>query len=126
MNITKEIKSIEKEEARLAQKKKELMLQKKEAEARDKALETLVKNSGYGSAKDLVEALVDKYNVKLTAAKRGSPGRKRTRTKVTKELRDQIKKEVKDGQSMNAVSKAHKVSYVVVSKIVKGAYDKLK
>jgi hypothetical protein len=29
MNITKEIKSIEKEEARLADKKKELLLQKK-------------------------------------------------------------------------------------------------
>ncbi len=126
MNISKELKTIEKEEARLAQLKKNLLLKKKEEEAKDKALETLVKSSGYKTPKALVEALVEKYNVKLTGAVAATAGRKRTRTKVTAELRDAIKKEVKAGASMNAVSKAHKISYVVVAKIMKGGYDKLK
>ena len=128
MNISQELKTIEKEEARLAKMKKSLLAKKKEEEAEAAKLDTLVKNSGYATPKALVEALIEKYGIRLTAKRGPKPGatRKRTRTKVTKELRDAIKKDVKGGVSMNAASKTHNISYVVVSKIMKGAYDKLK
>lgn len=89
-------------------------------------LDSLVKSSGFPSAKALVEALIDKYNLRLSRKKGGSTAKKRTRTTVTKELRDAVKKEVKGGTSMNAASKQFGISYVVVSKIMKGSYDKLK
>jgi len=126
MNIDSELKSLKKEEARLAKKKKELLDKKKEKEAQEAKLESLYKNSGFSSPKALVEALIDKYNVRITKRRGVSAPKKRTRTTVTKELRDAVKKEVKSGTSMNAASKKFGISYVVVSKIVKGAYDKLK
>ncbi len=127
MNIETEIKTIEKEEARLAKKKKSLLQKKKEAEAQDAKLENLVKSIGFKTPKALVEALVAKYNIRLTGKTGGGKtGRKRTRTKVTKELRDTIRKDVNAGLSMNQTSKKYEVSYVVVSKIMKGGYDHLK
>lgn len=126
MNILQEIKSVEKQEAELAQKKKELLALKKEAEAQEAKLETLVKNSGFKSPRELVEALIEKYGLRLggrTATEK--TGKRRKRTLVTKELRDLIKKDVQGGISMNAASKKHKVSYIVVAKIMKGGYDKL-
>lgn len=126
MNIKTELKSIEKEEARLARKKEELLTKQKEEEALQARLESMVKTSEFDSPKSLVEALIDKYNIKLTKKSTGGAKKRRSRTKVTKELRDAIKKEVKSGTSMNAASKKFEVSYVVVSKIMKGAYDKLK
>ena len=126
MNIKTELKTIEKEEARLARKKEELLTKQKEEEALQARLESLVKTSEFESPKALVEALIEKYNIKLTKKNSGGGKKRRSRTKVTKELRDAIKKEVKSGTSMNAASKKFEVSYVVVSKIMKGAYDKLK
>ena len=87
-----------------------------------------MKSSGFKTPRALVEALVDKYNIRLTGKTKpgAKTGRKRTRTKVTKDLRDAIRKDVKDGMSMNQASKKYQVSYVVVSKIMKGEYDHLK
>jgi len=129
MNINQELKTIEKEEARLAKVKKSLLAKKQEEEALEAKLDAMVKESGFSTPKALVEALIEKYGIRLSGKRGPKPGgaaRKRTRTKVTKELRDAIKKDVKGGMSMNAASKAHNISYVVVSKIMKGAYDKMK
>lgn len=125
MNIDSELKTIEKEEAKLAKRKNDLLSKKKEEEALQAKLENLVKTSGFSSAKDLVEALIEKYNLRVGKRGPAAKGKRRTRTKVTKQLRDAIKKEVKSGTSMNAASKKFEVSYVVVSKIMKGGYDKL-
>lgn len=126
MSIAEELKELKKEEARLAKKKKALLDKKKVEEEQEAKLEALVKNSGFPSAKALVEALIEKYNIRTGKRKAAPAAKKRTRTTVTKELRDAVKKEVKGGTSMNAASKQFGISYVVVSKIVKGAYDKLK
>ncbi|MGJ3244415.1 MAG: hypothetical protein ACFE0O_15855 [Opitutales bacterium] len=127
MNIKTKLKDIEKAEAKLARQKKELLAAKKEMEAREKKLEALVKESGFKSAKELVDALVEKYNIRLSAKRGPKPGsgKRRKRTKMTAALRDDIKKELKDGRSMNAVAKERGISYVVIAKVNKGDYDHL-
>lgn len=122
-DYSKELKELEKKEAQLAKKRKELLEQKKKQEQQEAKLETLFKNSGYTTPRELVEALIEKYDVKLRG-RRASGKTRRKRTKVTPELRDGIKKEVKSGKSMNQVSKEHEISYAVVTKIMKGHYDK--
>lgn len=125
-NIKKQLKVIEKSEALLARKKKALMEQEKQQKAIDSKLESLVKQSGFKTPKELVEALVLKYGIRLSATRTASGKMRRRRTKITAQLRDEIRKQVKDGKSMNAVSKEKSISYAVVAKICNGAYDHLK
>ncbi len=69
---------------------------------------------------------MDKYNVRSVgsvAAPTGKPRRKRT--KVTAELRDQVRAKVKGGLSKNKASQEFGISYLVVNKIMDGQYDKL-
>lgn len=127
MDIKKKLKELEKEEARIARQKKALL----EAEAKKaqtvKKLEALVKQSGFASAKELVVALVEQYGLRVPAGKRASGGKaRRKRTVITAALRDELKKAVKAGESMNSVSKRTGISYLVVAKICKGHYDNLK
>lgn len=126
MDIKKKLKEIAKDEARLARQKKKLLDEEKQAKAQDAKLETLFKQSGYSTPRQLVDALIAKYNVKLSGRKPGSSKARRTRTKITPEIRDSVKQEVKSGKSKNAVSKETGISYAVVNKICAGAYDKLK
>ncbi len=126
MKLKEEIKQIEKEEARLARKKEALEVKmKKEAEL-DKKLDDLFKKSGFKTPRALIKALMNKYGVRVNATAASNGNRTRKRTKITPELRDEIKKKVKGGQSMNSVSKEYSISYAVISKIAKGNYDKLK
>ncbi len=125
MNIESELKTIEQEEAKLAQRKNDLLTKQKEEEALQAKLENLVQTSGFFSPKDLVEALIEKYNLRVGKRGPATKGKRRTRTKVTKELCDAIKNEVNGGTSMNAASRKFEVSYVVVSKVMKGKYDNL-
>lgn len=136
MNITRQLKIIEKQKKQLQQQEKLLREQAKMEKAREQKLEQLVKESGFANPKELVLALIDKYKVSLRGRRKDSgkagasgrvaeSGQRRTRTRVTPELRDEIKKEHKAGATMNAISKARKISYVVISKICKGEYDAL-
>lgn len=127
MDIKNKLKDLEKAEAKLARQKKELLAAKKDMEAREKKLEALVKESGFKTPKELVEALVEKYNIRLGAKRGPKPGsgKRRTRTRMTAALRDDIKKEIKEGKSMNAIAKERGISYVVIAKVKKGEYDKL-
>lgn len=136
MDITRQLKNIEKQKKQLLQQEKQLREQAKADKARDQKLEQLVKDSGFKTPKELVQALIEKYKVSLRGRRKGSvntagtraaaaAGQKRTRTRITPELRDEIKKEHKGGATMNAIAKERKISYVVVSKICKGQYDHL-
>lgn len=132
MDITDQLKELEKREQQLAEQKQRLIAQQEEAKAESEKLERLFNESGYDSPRALVIALMDKFNVRATGlSKRSSSsagttstGRRR-RTKVTPELRDEIKQIVNDGRSMNSVAKERGISYAVVNKICKGGYDHL-
>ena len=127
MKLRTQLKQIQKEETRLAKKKKELEAALEKAKKQEAKLDGLVKKSGYDSPRDLVEALVDKYNIRLTSNLAGNSNvPKRKRVTVTAELRDKVKATVKGGLSMNKTSKEYNISYAVVSKMISGGYDKLK
>ena len=125
-DIEEQIKQLEQEAINLAQRKAELEAEKQRRAELDKHLDEIVQNSGYRSPRDLAQALISKYGLRLSKApvlSGDKPRRKRTR--ITAELRDSIKKMVTDGASMNSVSKEQNISYTVVTKIIKGAYDAL-
>lgn len=129
MSLLDEIKRVEKEEAKLAKRKKALEARLKEEEEKNQKLDTIVEDSGYATPKALVKALVDRFSLRAPrgsgiSTTAGGNGR-RKRTRVTAELRDEIKAEIKGGSSMNQVSKARGISYAVIAKIAKGGYDKI-
>jgi hypothetical protein len=127
MNIENELKRIEKSERNLAMQKKKLLGLKKRKKANQAKLATIVKLSEFDTPKELVEALIETYDIQLNGRRalngHTSPSR-RSRTKVTPELRDLIKAKLKD-QSVNRVSKELQISYPVISKIARGQYDQL-
>ncbi|MGF1450439.1 MAG: hypothetical protein ACFB21_00015 [Opitutales bacterium] len=125
MDLDHKLKEIEEEEARLARQRKELLDQKKKQEALDAKLDKLFTQSGYDTPRQLVEALIAKYNVKFSGRKKAAASGKRRRTRVTANLRDEIKKAIEGGQSKNSLAKETGISYVVISKIEKGEYDHL-
>ncbi|HNX04305.1 MAG TPA: hypothetical protein PKI32_02325 [Opitutales bacterium] len=123
-DIEEQLKLVEQQEASLAQRKAELEAEKKRRAELDQRLDAIVASSGYGSARDLAQALISKYGLRLAkAAPVAGEKTRRKRTRITAQLRDSIKKMVADGTSMNAVSKQQNISYTVVAKIIKGNYD---
>ena len=125
-DIEEQLKQLEQQEATIAHRKAELEAEKKRRADLDKRLDEIVASSGYGSARDLAQALISKYGLRLAkAAPLAGEKPRRKRTRITAVLRDSIKKMVADGTSMNAVSKQENISYTVVAKIVKGHYDKI-
>jgi F0F1-type ATP synthase alpha subunit len=126
-DIEEQLRQLEQQEATLAQRKAELEAEKQRRLELDKRLDEIVQNSGYRNARDLAQALISKYGLRLAKAS-AIPGEKqrRKRTRITAELRDSIKKMVNEqNMSMNAVSKQQNISYTVVAKIVKGHYDSI-
>ena len=128
-SILKKLKELELEEKRLAEKKQQLIKEQKLIEEKQKKLDSIFKNSGYSNPKDLVEDLIEKFGLRVTksssSATSSTDKKKRTRTRITAELRDEIKQELTAGSTKVAVSKSHGISYVVVGKIAKGDYDHL-
>ena len=142
MNISKlnELKELEKLASQIAKKKAKLEAQLKAEAELAKWYDEVLKESGYKRPRDLVKAMMTHFGIKsisLVAAKRG-PGRprkaagnkskpkaRRKRTRITAELRDEVKAAVAAGLSRNAASKQFGISYIVIKKIVDGAYDKL-
>ena len=125
ISIEKKLKELENEEKKLAEKKRELMEQQKQIEAKQKKLEELFEKSEYSTPKELVEDLIAKYSIRIGALGATDAQPKRTRTRITAELRDAVKADIDAGNTKVAVSKKHGISYVVVGKIAKGDYDKL-
>lgn len=126
--IEEQLKQLEQETARLAQRKAELEAERARRAELDRKLEGLVKESGYDSPRDLVKSLIQKYGIRLggrvAAAKiAGEAKPRRKRTRITPELCANVKDAVNSGTSMNAASKRFGISYAVVAKIMKGHYD---
>lgn len=124
MELQKELKAIEKEEQMLAQRKKELKTRQDRIALINDKLKALFEETGFEEPRELVEALIEAYDVRLAGYTKVNLN-KRRRTRITASLRDTIKDEVVNGSSMNKASKKFGISYVVVSKIIKGSYDKL-
>ena len=123
-DIEEQLKQLEQQEASLAQRKAELEAEKQRRSELDKRLDEIVQNSGYRTARDLAQALISKYGLRMAkVASLSGEKQRRKRTRITAELRDGIKKMVNGGTSMNAVSKQQNLSYTVVAKIMKGNYD---
>jgi hypothetical protein len=121
MNYEAELKQIEKEEARLARRKKMLASKLEENAEQDAKLQKIFEESGYKTPRALVKALSVKFGVNMSS----DMSKPRKRTRVTADLRNAIKAEVEKGTSMNAASKQFELSYAVVTKIMKGDYDNL-
>lgn len=124
-NIEKKLKELENEEKRLAERKRQLIEEQKVVEEKQKKLESLFQNSGYSTPKELVEDLVIKFSIRPNSIGGNATEKKRTRTRITGELRDAVKKDIAAGNTKVAASKIHGISYVVVGKIAKGDYDHL-
>lgn len=126
--IENALKQLEREEARLLEQRKALELQLKEREQEDKKIEELFQKSGFATPRALVAALVDKYNIRSIGSVSASPDSEKTRrkrTKVTADLRDEVRAKVNGGLSKNKASQEFGISYLVVNKIMDGSYDKL-
>jgi tRNA A37 N6-isopentenylltransferase MiaA len=121
MKIEKELRDLEKKEAHLFKKKAELIRILQEDEMRSHRLQEIFDSSGYSSPLHLVEALIRKFSIRVTGE--NSFAKKRKRTHVTAELRDNIRQECSSGLSMNRASKKYGVSYAVVTRVMQGRYD---
>ena len=124
MNIDNELKRIAQEKKELQRQKQQLLEHKRKRKAALSKLGTLVKQSGFDTPKVLVEALIEMYDIRFERDRGVSPAKRRKHTKMTAELRDQIRAMLK-GQSMNQVSKELQISYAVIAKVANGAYNKL-
>ncbi|MEQ9823282.1 MAG: hypothetical protein ABQ298_02750 [Puniceicoccaceae bacterium] len=125
IDIEKKLKELENEERKLADKKQKLIEEQKLIEARQAKLQDLYNNSGYNSPRELVEDLIQKFGLRLGSSSASDSQPRRTRTRITAQLRDAVKADIEAGNTKVSVSKKHGISYVVVGKIAKGEYDKL-
>jgi len=123
MSVHSELREIEKEQARLEAKRRRLE-SKAAADAGLKAkVDVFAAENGFSDGKAFARKLADIYGVVDSSAT--TPSGRRKRTKITADLRDAIKAEVASGKAKNAVSKERQISYIVIDKIIKGAYDHL-
>ncbi len=125
MSLENELRAVEEEKARLEARLVSMLEEKKRLDALDSKLEKIFKESGYDTPRQLVDALIAKFSVKLSGRKKAVAVTKRRRTRVTAGLRDQVKAALAEGRSKNSLAKESGISYVVVSKIEKGDYDHL-
>jgi hypothetical protein len=124
MNITAQLRLLERTSTRIAKLKKNLLQEARTRKTTAARLECLVRASGL-PPRELVFALVDHYKVRL-AGRRKNQGRRRRRTTITAELRDAVKNKVNGGVSMNRTAREFGISYAVVIKMMRGHYDRLK
>ena len=124
MNISAQLRLLERTGTRIAKLKKRLLEEARLRKSSEARLECLVRASGL-PPRDLVFALVDQYKIRL-AGRRKNQGRRRRRTTITAELRDAVKNKVNGGMSMNRAAKEFSLSYAVVIKMMRGHYDRLK
>lgn len=121
-DLEDQLKELEKERIRLEEKRKAIQEKIEEQAESDKKLQDIFEGSGFPTPRALVVALMRKYSVRLSET--GSEGR-RKRTKVTAQLRDEVREAVNNGVSKNQASKQFEISYLVVNKIMAGSYDNL-
>lgn len=123
MSISAQLQQVQKQIADLQRMKDQLEEQNRLDEARKARLEELVATSGYENPKALAEALIEKFNLKITSTTAGASTGRRKRTTVTAPIRDEVKATVASGLSKNKAAKKLGISYAVVTKIIDGVYD---
>ncbi|MFP4281312.1 MAG: hypothetical protein ACLFR7_04705 [Opitutales bacterium] len=123
VDLEEELKRLDKERERIDEKKRALQEQLEEQAKAEEKLQDLFEKSGYPTPRALIVALAKKYNVRVSGLSM-SEGR-RKRTKVSPQLRDDVKAAVNGGLSKNQASKQFEISYLVVNKIMDGKYDDL-
>ena len=121
-DLEDQLKELERERIRLEEKRKAIQEKIEEQAEAEKKLEELFDESGFPTPRALIVALMRKYGVRLSDT--AGEGR-RKRTKVTAELRDNVREAVNSGLSKNQASKQFEISYLVVNKIMAGSYDNL-
>ncbi|MFO7724522.1 MAG: hypothetical protein R6V45_03150 [Oceanipulchritudo sp.] len=144
-NKITELKELEKLANKIAKKKARLEAQVEAEKETAKWYDQVLKESEFKRPRDLIKALMEHFGIRsvnLSGSKRG-PGRppkaeseakpqketngtrRRKRTKVTPEVRDEVKASLTGGMSKNAAAKNFGISYPVVRKIEDGVYDNL-
>lgn len=126
-DITSEIRRLEQEAAKLEKQKADLLKKQEEQEEQLKKLDSLVDQSGFDTAKQLIEALMVRFKISPSQLnKKASPiAGTRTRTRVTAELRDGVRSDLAAGMSKTNVGKKYGISYLVVRGVETGKYDSL-
>ncbi|MBC2602366.1 hypothetical protein [Puniceicoccus vermicola] len=126
-DISSEIRRLEQEAAKLEKQKAELLKKQEEQEKELKKLDSLVADSGFDSAKQLIEALMVRFKIAPSQLnkKSASISSGRTRTTVTAELRDKISADLASGMSKTAIGEKYNVSYLVVRGVETGKYKDL-
>lgn len=126
-DITSEIRRLEQESAKLEKQKTDLLKKQDQQEKELKKLDNLVDKSGYGSAKQLIEALMTRFKISPSqlSKKASSSPTGRTRTTVTADLRDKISADLASGMSKTAIGEKYGISYLVIRGVETGKYKKL-
>lgn len=124
VDLEEQLRQLEKERVRIEEKKQQLQEQIQAENEAEEKLDGLFQQSGYATPRALIVALMRKFNVRVSGASAEGTGR-RKRTKVTAQLRDDVRKAVEGGLSKNQASKQFEISYLVVNKILNGSYDQL-
>lgn len=125
-DIQEELKALEAKQVELERKKADLLKLQQEMAERNAKLDALVQTSGFGSPRELVDALIEKFNLRMkTGSGRKASSGKRRRTLVTPQLRDAMKADLASGMRKSQVAKKHQLSYLVVVKVEQGKYDHL-
>ncbi|NBD37964.1 MAG: hypothetical protein GVY10_05285 [Verrucomicrobia bacterium] len=137
-----EIKKLERQANQIAKKKKLLEEQVQAEKELSKWYDQVLKESGFKRPRDFIKAAMQHFGIrKVSLAKAGSSGpasgsaktsgkstasgAKRSRTKVTASLRDDVKAALSKGETKNSVKERFGISYPVVKKIADGGYDSL-
>jgi len=123
MSVHSEIREIEKEQARLEARRRRLESKAAADAGLQAKVDVFAAENGFSDGKAFAKKVADIYGVIDSGST--TPSGRRKRTKITAELRDTIKAEVSSGKAKNAVSKDRQISYIVIDKIIKGAYDHL-
>ena len=113
--------TIDKKIAEAEKLMKDLQKQKEASAINTKILDKVYKESGYNNAADLISDLLVHFKVNKYKDLKTSDRRKPTR--VTKEIRDGIKKDFKSGASKLSLTKKYTLSFTIVKNICDGEYD---
>lgn len=133
----KQIKELERQASLIERRKQELKEQLEAEKEQAKWYDQVLKESGYTKPRDFIKSAMEHFGIRQISLGKARGGAavgiasaaasngKRSRTKVTADLRDKIKSALREGRSKNSIKDEFGVSYPVVKKIEDGGYDKL-
>ncbi len=126
-DIDSELRRLEQEAANLEKQKADLLRKQQQQEEQLKKLDNILEQSGYSSAKQLIEDLMVRFKISPSQLNKRSSSIEggRTRTTVNADLRDAISADLAAGMSKSAVGRKHGVSYMVVRGVETGKYQNL-